>query len=166
MHFEPTFHTRSGDPTGSLCQSCQKAVPHSECRCSWSDHFEPVDGWTAIPTRIIESNDGDEDSFASFCVTDCPEFLDDEPRDWRQEEDEEELEEQSDFEPADEVPHTVSREESQRERIARKSDPGLPYCKYSLAVLCNRGPDDDCWVCGWNPEVDGERRKNLRKESA
>lgn len=150
MHFEPTFHTHSGDPTGSLCQSCQKAVPHGECRCSWSDHFEPVDGWTAIPTRIIESKDGDEDSFASFCVTDCPEFLEDEPKDRYQEEDEEEPEEQSTLEPIYKG-HSLF---------------GVSYCKYSLAVLCNRGPGDDCWTCGWNPEVDSERRKNLRKETS
>ena len=164
MRFEPTFHTRNGDPTGSLCQSCQKAVPSGDCRCSWSDHFEPVEGWTAIPTRIVDAESSGDTAFSSFCVMDCPEFLEDEPRAlYFPEEEEPEMKPEPKTAPKTSA---AIQEGSPRERAARKSDPGLPYCKYSLSVLCNRGPDDDCWLCGWNPEVDSERRKNLRKEAS
>lgn len=75
MRFEPTFRTSDGTPIGSLCQMCQNAVPTYECGCSWSRDFQPVNGWTAVPTRLKDTEDGEEVAFSSFCVMECPEFL-------------------------------------------------------------------------------------------
>lgn len=54
----------------TLCWDCEKA----NCGCSWSLHYIPVDGWTAIPTKI---NDPHTNTVDSFIVTDCPLFKSD-----------------------------------------------------------------------------------------
>lgn len=57
----------------TLCWKCEKACG----RCSWSDRFEPVDGWSAVPTKILVSSREKENSRKytdSFDVYYCPEF--------------------------------------------------------------------------------------------
>ena len=50
-----------------LCWLCAKAGGG----CAWSDRFEPVDGWTARPTRLrLEGKLGRD----SYEVVQCPEF--------------------------------------------------------------------------------------------
>lgn len=46
-----------------LCVLCQK----SGGGCKWSDHLEPVDGWTA------------EENLQGFFITKCPEFVKETP---------------------------------------------------------------------------------------
>jgi hypothetical protein len=58
--------------TPTMCWSCANAVPGPETGCSWSRRFEPVKGWTAMPTKI-EINRGRIDD--SFLVLDCPEYV-------------------------------------------------------------------------------------------
>lgn len=48
----------------SLCQSCFCS------NCAWHTQFKPVEGWTAIPTKIIQGNK--HDTMQSFNVIDCP----------------------------------------------------------------------------------------------
>ena len=48
----------------TLCWSCQRAVKE----CPWSANFEPVDGWDAVPTKIM----GPVGPIPSFHVKSCP----------------------------------------------------------------------------------------------
>ena len=48
----------------TLCWDCRNCT-----RCSWADGI-PVKGWTATPTSVADC-DGD---YASFFVTQCPQF--------------------------------------------------------------------------------------------
>lgn len=50
-----------------LCWTCQKAVGG----CSWSDEFNPVDGWEAIKVNRTESKS------SGYYITKCPEFIED-----------------------------------------------------------------------------------------
>ena len=50
----------------SLCWSCECSGAGG---CSWDIAFEPVDGWTAIPTKIHVSADNTIDSYH---VAACP----------------------------------------------------------------------------------------------
>ncbi len=57
----------------TLCWTCKNAVGD----CSWSRRFEPVEGWTAEPTKIkLDVNSGAKTD--SFCVIKCPEYVPDE----------------------------------------------------------------------------------------
>lgn len=49
-----------------LCWGCAKACGG----CSWSKRFEPVPGWTAVPTLLCER-------IPSYRITECPEFVSD-----------------------------------------------------------------------------------------
>ena len=49
-----------------LCWSCANAC----CGCSWSRWYEPVDGWTAEKTVIVQAGYRTE----SYKVTACPEY--------------------------------------------------------------------------------------------
>lgn len=60
----------------TLCWSCAKACGG----CSWSDRsFTPVDGWTAVPTKLFgyRGNDGVIDSYR---VIECPLYEEDRKR--------------------------------------------------------------------------------------
>lgn len=51
----------------SVCDTCGK--------CSWSTKFEPVAGWTAKPTKIVNNLGKDKQSLTdSFQVLYCPKF--------------------------------------------------------------------------------------------
>ena len=52
-----------------LCWSCANAC----CGCSWSRWFEPVEGWTAKKTVIIQAGYQTE----SYEITACPEYVED-----------------------------------------------------------------------------------------
>jgi hypothetical protein len=52
----------------TLCWSCKNAVPCKEFGCSWSEWFEPVDGWNA-EYRYLDGTGG------SWFVFNCPEYL-------------------------------------------------------------------------------------------
>ena len=52
---------------GQLCWRCKNACGG----CSWSRELKPVDGWTAEPTIVKDSN-GD---FPSYKIKKCPEFI-------------------------------------------------------------------------------------------
>lgn len=55
----------------TICWNCGKACG----LCSWSKSFIPVDGWCAVPTKILISNTGSKRSYTdSFDVYECPEF--------------------------------------------------------------------------------------------
>lgn len=59
----------------TICWNCKKACGG----CSWSRDFVPVDGWSAIPTKVLvlntKSNGARERIFTdSFDVYYCPEF--------------------------------------------------------------------------------------------
>lgn len=47
----------------TLCWDCAKATGY----CSWSSILEPVKGWTAYPTKA--------NTYESYRVTECPEFV-------------------------------------------------------------------------------------------
>lgn len=49
-----------------LCWGCAKACGG----CSWSKRFEPVPGWTAVPTLLCGR-------IPSYRITECPEFVSD-----------------------------------------------------------------------------------------
>ena len=58
------------------CWDCAKATGG----CSWSNSFEPVKGWVAVPTKvkIHKSKNPTEEMIrdnSSYVVIDCPEFL-------------------------------------------------------------------------------------------
>ena len=55
------------DENSQLCWRCKNACGG----CSWSRCLKPVDGWTAEPTIVRDSN-GD---FPSYKITKCPEFI-------------------------------------------------------------------------------------------
>ena len=60
----------------TLCWDCENATGG----CSWSDHNEhtPVEGWTAIETRIKVHNPTQNDQIStSYIVLACPEFIKD-----------------------------------------------------------------------------------------
>lgn len=69
MYYEPILH--SGRPVGSLCLMCENAVPSARKGCSWSRHFEPIDGWDAIQLDFMGGKD------ITYCVLRCPQFLPD-----------------------------------------------------------------------------------------
>lgn len=84
---EPTAKMREHDETISdrgaktvytqtLCWECANAVPnpHTGRGCSWSRHFQPVEGWDAQETRMYSGKDG-KYSVQSYCVRKCPEFV-------------------------------------------------------------------------------------------
>lgn len=55
----------------TLCWGCQRAAGLLMKTCPWAYRFEPVDGWTALPTNVyIESSR----AASSFYVTECPLF--------------------------------------------------------------------------------------------
>ena len=51
----------------TLCWRCAKSVNNG---CSWSASFKPVNGWTAVPTKITFA----DHTADSYRVIDCPEF--------------------------------------------------------------------------------------------
>lgn len=54
----------------TLCWDCEK-----QCgKCSWSKEFKPVNGWKAIPTKIMGGVGKYERCIESFLVIECPEF--------------------------------------------------------------------------------------------
>lgn len=54
----------------TLCWSCKNAVPSKKAGCSWSEKFEPVEGWIADKTftKCVSDN------CPSYFVRKCPEF--------------------------------------------------------------------------------------------
>jgi hypothetical protein len=52
---------KGSQPT--LCWDCAKATGG----CRWSDQFQPIEGWTAVPTLT-------DKLYESYIVIDCPEF--------------------------------------------------------------------------------------------
>lgn len=56
----------------TLCFNCEKACGG----CSWSKNFTPVDGWKAIPTKILCGYKLKKKPHIvdSFDVYECPEF--------------------------------------------------------------------------------------------
>lgn len=66
-----TTHDARGYKRKTLCWDCA----NNGGRCSWSKDFTPVDGWTAIPTKIpAQVYKGDGRMIDSYCVCECPEF--------------------------------------------------------------------------------------------
>lgn len=63
---------------GTLCWRCRNAVPDLDGRqgCSWSRHFEPVAGWTAV-RQWLKCQDKDDEE--TFHVVKCLEFEPDPP---------------------------------------------------------------------------------------
>lgn len=67
----------------TICFNCINAVPNAKkgTGCSWSKNYEPVEGWKAKKTMIINreltDNDGDY-MIPSYRVDECPTFISDE----------------------------------------------------------------------------------------
>ncbi len=61
---------------GQLCWECIHANPNPAAGtgCSWSERFEPVEGWTAKPTVLYASNHGANHTDNSFAITKCPQY--------------------------------------------------------------------------------------------
>ncbi len=60
-----------GEWKQTLCWCCAKAVNGG---CSWSNKFEPVDGWRAEPSTV-RSNITGTPRVATWLVIECPEFV-------------------------------------------------------------------------------------------
>jgi hypothetical protein len=62
------------DYKATICWDCKNAVKG----CSWSKDFKPVDGWEAIPTKILQKDNrfGRYDkTLNSYIVISCPQFV-------------------------------------------------------------------------------------------
>ena len=59
-------YRNKNDDNNTLCLSCQNNS------CSWSKAFKPVEGWEAIPTKIMRKGQIDAES---YLVKTCPEFI-------------------------------------------------------------------------------------------
>lgn len=63
----------------NICFGCKNAVPDSRGHgCSWSERFEPVPGWTAVP--VILNPGRIYDQTETYHITACPEFDPDDER--------------------------------------------------------------------------------------
>lgn len=60
-------HVKQYRPT--LCWFCRKATGG----CSWSHHFEPIEGWDAEPT-LVGTQKSAGGMQRSYHVKHCPEF--------------------------------------------------------------------------------------------
>lgn len=58
------------------CWHCKNAVPGKNCGCSWSEHFQPVEGWTAKSEQFAGMHG------LTYRVLECPEFVPDDPKIW------------------------------------------------------------------------------------
>lgn len=54
----------------TLCWRCRNAVGG----CSWSQRFEPVNGWTAVVTQPAVYLSEAMQKIPDYCVIKCPEF--------------------------------------------------------------------------------------------
>lgn len=90
----------------------------------------PVNGWTVVPTLIVDNEDSEEVEFSSYCVMECPEFLADEPRVL--------------FNPESYIEQEPPHEETAP--ADRKTD---SYCDYNIMVRCERTGQNKCAKCGW-----------------
>lgn len=140
MRFEPTFTRANGEPCGTLCEQCQKAVPHGDFGCSWSQEFVPVSGWTAVPTLIVDNGDDEEIEFSSYCVMECPEFIADEPRILSD-------------------PESYIEQETSGEEAAPADRKTGPYCDYNIVVRCERTGQNKCAKCGWKSHCGAELKQ-------
>lgn len=50
----------------SICQTC------FNFNCEWHEHFKPVDGWTATPTKIRDMHGASKVVIDSYFVENCP----------------------------------------------------------------------------------------------
>lgn len=62
---------KSAYKANSLCWQCKRAYG----LCSWSENFEPVEGWDAEPTIIMGGKR--EPAVQSYDVKKCPLFIQD-----------------------------------------------------------------------------------------
>jgi hypothetical protein len=67
----------------TICVNCVNAVPNPDtgAGCSWSRSFEPVEGWTAKKTLIVNrefTENEEECTIPSYRVDACPMFRSDE----------------------------------------------------------------------------------------
>lgn len=64
----PKLKKKSASKSETLCWKCKNAYGN----CSWSKRFKPVEGWTAVPTKVNVGYKGQTDS---FLVIECPQFI-------------------------------------------------------------------------------------------
>lgn len=61
-----------------LCWFCKNAVPSAENGCSWSESFEPVKGWKAEETTVMnafnDNGSAKKHYTRTFKVKECPMF--------------------------------------------------------------------------------------------
>ena len=57
----------------TLCWQCEWATGKDK-KCLWATKFEPVEGWTAIPTKVRADKFSRHTVIDSFIVCDCPLF--------------------------------------------------------------------------------------------
>lgn len=57
----------------TICWKCKNACGN----CSWSRSYEPVEGWDAKPTKVVNYVRGQETITDSFNVRHCPQFVKD-----------------------------------------------------------------------------------------
>jgi len=67
-----TFKKGDSTCTSTLCWDCDRSI----LECSWLHIDKPVDGWTAIPTKLRVQTKKQEAHFIdSFKVEKCPLFI-------------------------------------------------------------------------------------------
>lgn len=57
----------------TICWNCRNSCNSDKCHCSWSEKFEPVEGWEVEETSF--KNKGCEEMTKSYCVISCPLFI-------------------------------------------------------------------------------------------
>jgi len=57
----------------TICWECKNACG----KCSWSSRLEPVEGWDAKPTKVVDYAAGKKVITDSFKVKHCPLFAKD-----------------------------------------------------------------------------------------
>lgn len=55
------------------CWACIHAVPGRTSGCEWSEHFKPVEGWTAKKTQL-KTGATTREYTESYQIIDCPKF--------------------------------------------------------------------------------------------
>lgn len=67
----------------NICFDCINSVPDRQGHgCPWSERFEPVPGWTAVPSKLLVNTSKKHRTYKYYADTyriiDCPQFIRDE----------------------------------------------------------------------------------------
>ena len=71
FNYERAEATKNTHAHRQICFTCAKAV----CGCSWSKNFAPIEGWDAVPTKIVNWTDKERTvTTDSYAIRGCPEY--------------------------------------------------------------------------------------------